>query len=138
MQAQTGPGEAPCGAWLNLSCPIVISDMSRPRISQDLGRGGRSHLHSCSELLRLRCCLTVLVTRTPGWDTMRGAEMKTWPNLKVPVHWTGPSRKSPVLATPPLEQARELHSLQLSGMTFRAKGTKSSKEASRITALMSG
>ncbi|WP_421019225.1 hypothetical protein, partial [Klebsiella pneumoniae] len=27
---------------------------------------------------------------------------------------------------------------QLSGMTFKARGTKSSKEASRITALMSG
>lgn len=32
----------------------------------------------------------------------------------------------------------ELHSRQLSGMTFKAKGTRSSKEASRITALMSG
>lgn len=64
--------------------------------------------------------------------------MKTLPNLKVPVHWTRPSRKSPVLATRPPEQARELHSLQLSGMTFKAKGTKSSKEASRIIALMSG
>lgn len=38
----------------------------------------------------------------------------------------------------PGRQAWELYSLQLSGMTFKAKGTRSSKEASRITALMSG
>lgn len=82
--------------------------------------------------------------------------MKSLPNTKVPtvhragkaasqqwvaslsLHMTAPGQKR-LCCHPPREgPAREFHSRQLSGMTFKAKGTKSSKEASRITALMSG
>lgn len=59
-----------------------------------------------------------------------------WP---ISTHIMTALHQRPVL---PPSQGRtglgELHSRQLSGMTFKAKGTKSSKEASRITALMSG
>lgn len=50
MQAQTGPGEAPCGAWLNLSWPD--RDL-RHEETQDLTGPGEGWPLSPTQLLRV-------------------------------------------------------------------------------------
>lgn len=129
MQAQTGPGEGPCGARLNPHCQITSEEtrgLTGPgkgwtsegggRVTWDMGRwplplfpsahlhtqapAACPHLHSCSELLRLRCCLTVLVTRTPGVGQVRAAEVKTPPNKRLARPWGRTSSEEP-LGWPP-------------------------------------
>lgn len=43
------------------------------------------HLHSCSALFRLRCCLTVLVTRPPSEINVRGQQTQVPAQHKSPL-----------------------------------------------------
>lgn len=81
-----------------------------------------TNLQSCSALFRFMYCLTVWVTKGPA-----EMEINTFINELFGSLFRELSRDE-----------ENKHSLQLSGMTFSARGKRSSNEASRTRARISG